>query len=68
MLSLGLRDSLADGVICIAALHHLSTEQRRIIALQGILFYFMSDPYDYLSMVLFVLPHYIICLQSRDEL
>ncbi len=32
------------------------------------LFYFMSNLYDYLSMVLFVLPHYTICLQSRDGL
>jgi len=34
MLSLGLRDSIADGIICIAALHHLTTDHRRIIALK----------------------------------
>eukprot|EP00088_Acartia_fossae_P051302 TRINITY_DN5762_c0_g1_i5.p1 TRINITY_DN5762_c0_g1~~TRINITY_DN5762_c0_g1_i5.p1 ORF type:complete len:621 (+),score=99.24 TRINITY_DN5762_c0_g1_i5:29-1891(+) len=34
MLSLGLRDSLADGIVCIAVLHHLTTEQRRISAIQ----------------------------------
>merc|ERR1719154_102453 len=34
MLALGLKDSIADGIICIAVLHHLTTDQRRIIALK----------------------------------
>merc|ERR1712107_12033 len=34
MMHPGVRDNVADGIICIAALHHLSTNQRRIEAIQ----------------------------------
>jgi hypothetical protein len=35
LLNVPLRDGVAGGVLCIAALHHLATEARRIEAVAG---------------------------------
>jgi alkylated DNA repair protein alkB family protein 8 len=49
------RDGIADAVISIAVIHHLATEERRLLALQDIIRKFAKSPGLMPSIVLYIL-------------
>ncbi len=53
-----LRDGIAEGVICIAVIHHLATESRRLQAIQDISRNKTKNKLEVFGQVLFVSIYY----------